>query len=136
MIFQKEIVLPKFSQGFHLITDIIENEIENMPQNGLLNVFVKHTSAGITINENADISVRIDFQSILNKLVPENQPFYTHIFEGDDDMPAHIKTSLFGNSISIPITGKKLNLGTWQGIYFCEFRKRAGARKLVLTVIY
>ena len=133
MIKQKEIVLNEFNRGFHIITDIINTHISDYKGNGLLNIFVKHTSAGITINENADPSVRIDLENIMNKLIPENENYYTHIFEGSDDMPSHVKTIFTGNSITIPITNNKMNLGTWQGIYFCEFRNKGGKRKLVLT---
>jgi len=133
MIKQKEIILNEFSRGFHIITDIIKTNIFDFEGNGLLNVFVKHTSAGITINENADPSVRIDLENIMNKLIPENEKYYTHIFEGSDDMPSHVKSIFVGNSITIPITNGKMSLGTWQGIYLCEFRNRGGRRKLVLT---
>jgi secondary thiamine-phosphate synthase enzyme len=105
-----------------------------MPKIGLVNVFIKHTSAGLTINENADPDVRVDFESIFNKLVPENLPFLEHTIEGPDDMPPHIKTALVGTSVQIPITDSRLNLGTWQGIYLCEFRNRPNRRKLVLTI--
>ncbi len=134
MIQQKEITLPSYRRGYHLITDAIERELPELPETGILNIFIKHTSAGITINENADPSVRTDFENIMNKIVPENQPFYTHIFEGSDDMPAHIKASIIGSSVSIPITNRKLNMGTWQGIYLCEFRNNSGRRKIVLTI--
>ncbi len=134
MIQQLEIHLPEFKRGFHLITNLIERELTNLPEKGLLNVFIKHTSAGLTINENADPSVRHDFENILNKLIAENEAYYTHIFEGSDDMPAHLKTPLIGNSINIPITNKKLNMGIWQGIYLCEFRNDGGRRKIVLTI--
>ena len=134
MIQQQEIILPSYERGYHLITSHIINKIGKLPKTGLINIFLKHTSAGLTINENADYSVRDDFESILNKLVPENQPFYTHTSEGADDMPAHIKASLLGNSLTIPITNHKLNLGTWQGIYLCEFRNYGGNRKLVITI--
>ena len=134
MIQQREIRLPNYQRGYHLITHIIENELVNLPEAGILNVFMKHTSAAITLNENADPSVRIDFENIMNKMVPEGQNYYTHTMEGDDDMPAHIKASLMGNSLTIPITNGRLNMGTWQGIYLCEFRNHGGARKLVLTV--
>ncbi len=134
MIHQREIRLPNFRRGYHLITHIIEKELGNLPKTGLLNIFLKHTSAAITLNENADPSVRVDFETIMNKLVPEGQNYYTHTMEGDDDMPAHIKASLMGNSLTIPITNGRLNMGTWQGIYLCEFRNHGGARKLVLTV--
>jgi len=100
----------------------------------LLNIFIKHTSAAISINENADPSVRYDFNSFVNKLVPDGNPIFTHTLEGDDDMAAHIKSSLFGQSVNIPITNKRFNLGTWQGIYLCEFRDYGGSRNLVLTV--
>ncbi len=133
MIKQKEIILNEFSRGFHLITGIIKTNISDFKGNGLLNIFIKHTSAGITINENADPSVRIDLENIMNKLIPENEKYYTHIFEGSDDMPSHVKSIFVGNSITIPITNGKMSLGTWQGIYFCEFRNRGGRRKLVLT---
>ena len=134
MILQKEFSLPPFPRGYHLITDIVLRSIPDLPNAGLLNLYIKHTSAGLTINENADPSVRVDFESIFNKLVPENMPFLTHTFEGADDMPAHIKASLVGSSISIPITRRKFNLGTWQGIYLCEFRNHGGSRKLVATI--
>jgi len=134
MIHQTEIRLPNYGRGYHLITHIIEKELRSLPETGMLNVFMKHTSAAITLNENADPSVRTDFENIMNKLVPEGQNYYTHTMEGDDDMPAHIKASLMGNSLTIPITNGRLNMGTWQGIYLCEFRNHGGARKLVLTV--
>jgi secondary thiamine-phosphate synthase enzyme len=135
-IFQKEIKLEAFSRGFHLITSEILMAIPEISQIkiGQLQVFIKHTSASLTINENADPTVRLDFESHINKMVPENQPYYKHTFEGTDDMPAHIKASLIGTSVQIPITNGQLNLGIWQGIYLCEHRNRAGARQLVLTV--
>lgn len=133
--YQKEIRLPSFSRGFHLITHIVEKEFPDMRQikTGILHVFIQHTSAGLTINENADRTVRTDFESHFNKMVPENAPYYQHDYEGSDDMPAHIKASLLGNSLSIPITNGSLNLGTWQGIYLCEHRNHGGSRHLVLT---
>jgi len=134
MIYQKEIKLPQFKRGFHLIDKYILNELKNLPKNGLLNIFIKHSSAAISINENADPSVRVDFENIYNKLVPENESYYTHTFEGDDDMPAHVKTTLTGNSLTIPVTDGTLNLGLWQGIYLCEFRNTGGNRNIVLTV--
>ena len=133
--YQKEIRLQTLKRGFHLITDeIIAQlpEIKNI-QIGQLQVFIKHTSASLTINENADPTVRTDFESHFNKMVPENMPYYIHTYEGNDDMPAHIKTSLLGNSVILPITNGLLNLGTWQGIYVCEHRNYGGCRKLVLT---
>ncbi len=133
--FQKEIVLTTKERGFHLITsEIIKNFPEIATINiGLLNVFIKHTSASLTINENADATVRADFESHINVMVPENQPYYKHNYEGSDDMPAHIKASLMGSSVQIPITNGSLNLGTWQGIYLCEHRNFANGRRLVLT---
>ena len=135
MRFQKEISLPPFNRGYHIITDLIQREFENLPVTGILHIFIKHTSAAITINEAADPDVLVDFESIFNYIVPENLPFLTHTIEGPDDMPAHIKAAMIGNSIIAPITNGKLNLGTWQGIYLCEFRNAARSRKLVITVI-
>lgn len=135
MIKQKEIVLHRFRRGFHLIDYIIEEELKGiLPEKGILNIFIKHSSAAITLNENADPSVRTDFENIMNKLIPDGQTWYTHTTEGDDDMPAHIKASLIGNSITIPISNGRLNTGMWQGIYLCEFRNFGTSRKLVLTV--
>jgi secondary thiamine-phosphate synthase enzyme len=134
MIDQFKIILPEYRRGYHLITRVIEQQLPSLPEKGLLNILIKHTSAAITINENADPSVRADFEQIMNRLVPENQSFYTHTFEGADDMPAHIKSSLLGQSLTIPITNRRLNLGTWQGIYLCEFRDYGGPRELVLTI--
>ena len=134
MIEQKEITLQGYRRGYHLITSQIVNSLDELPDKGLLNVHVKHTSAGITLNENADPSVRTDFHTFFDDMVPENYRGFTHTLEGADDMPAHLKASIIGQSITIPITGGRLNLGTWQGIYFCEFRNHAGTRKLVLTV--
>ena len=134
MITQYEIKLKNYSRGFHLITNEILSQIENLPNVGMINFFIKHTSAGLTINENADSSVRDDFETSFNHLISEREPYYTHIFEGDDDMPAHLKSSLIGVSVTIPISNGKLNLGTWQGIYLCEFRNRSSQRKLVVTI--
>jgi len=134
LIKQFEILLPSFSRGYHLITNLIENNLHELPDKGFINIFVQHTSAGLTINENADSSVRVDFETVFNKLVPENSRNYIHTIEGPDDMPAHIKSSLVGQSLTIPITNKRLNLGVWQGIYLCEFRNRGGRRKLVITI--
>ncbi|WP_178988253.1 secondary thiamine-phosphate synthase enzyme YjbQ [Winogradskyella schleiferi] len=133
--FQNEIKLQAMSRGFHLITSEVLNAIPEINQIkiGQLQVFIKHTSASLTINENADPTVRLDFESHINKMVPENQVYYKHTFEGSDDMPAHIKAALMGTSVQIPITNGKLNLGIWQGIYLCEHRNRAGGRQLVLT---
>ena len=134
--YQKEINLPAKNRGFHIITDIILSAIPEMKSMkiGQLHVFIKHTSAGLTINENADPSVRVDFESHINKIVPEDAPYYIHTFEGSDDMPAHIKSSLMGSSVQVPVTNGKPNLGTWQGIYLCEHRNYGGSRKIVITV--
>ena len=134
-IIQKEFNLIPKSRGFHLITnEIIENISELSEINtGILNVFIKHTSASLTINENADPTVREDFMSHFNSMVPENEQFYSHHSEGPDDMPAHIKSSLLDTSLQIPITSGRLNLGIWQGIYLCEHRNNGGSRKLILT---
>ena len=122
-------------RGCHLITGEISRRLPNpLPESGLLNVFVKHTSCGLTINENADPDVRTDMSTILDHLVPENEPYYNHTMEGADDMSAHAKSSLTGVSLTIPITDGRLNLGTWQGIYLCEFRDYGGERTIVLTV--
>jgi secondary thiamine-phosphate synthase enzyme len=134
MIAQKEISLPPFDRGFHLITRYIEQALAGLPESGLLNILLKHTSAAITLNENADPSVRVDFESFISRLVPESQPYYRHTLEGADDMPAHIKSSLFGTTLTIPVSHGRLNLGTWQGIYLCEFRNHRGRRRLVLTI--
>jgi len=133
--YQKEIQLKSFNRGFHLITESIINTIPEIAeiQIGQLQVFIKHSSASLTINENADPTVRIDFESHMNKLVPENQSYYLHVYEGPDDMPAHIKASLMGASIQIPISNRRLNLGVWQGIYLCEHRDNASGRNLVIT---
>lgn len=135
MIKQIEFHLLAFKRGYHLITSLVEKEIGQLPETGLMNLFIRHSSAGLTINENADPSVRKDFESIFNRLVPENQAFYTHTSEGPDDMPSHIKASLVGSSVSIPISRHRLNLGTWQGIYLCEFRDYGGSRNLIATII-
>lgn len=135
-LYQKEITLPPYERGFHLITAHILNNFSALTEikAGILQIFIKHTSASLTINENADPTVREDFESQFNEMVPENAPYYQHTVEGPDDMPAHIKNSLLGNTISIPITAGKMNLGTWQGIYLCEHRNHGGGRKIILTV--
>ena len=135
MIKQIEISLPEYNKGFHLITDYILQYLTNLPNTGLLNILIKHTSAAITLNENADPSVRVDFNNFIGKLVPENTEYFTHTYEGKDDMPAHIKSSLIGQTITIPISNNKLNIGTWQGIYLCEFRNFGGNRNLTLTIL-
>lgn len=132
---QYEFSLPPFSRGYHVITDLVMREVDDLPEVGIFHLFIKHTSAAITINESADPDVLVDFESIFNHIVPENLPFLKHTMEGPDDMPAHIKAAMMGNSIQIPITGGRINLGTWQGIYLCEFRNRGGARKLVATIL-
>lgn len=135
MITQLEISLQPYSRGFHLITKEILSQIDlTNIKAGLLHVFIKHTSASLTINENADSTVRSDFESHFNQFVPENAPYYQHTYEGPDDMPAHIKASLLGSSVSIPITNGKLNLGAWQGIYLCEHRDRGGNRNIVISI--
>lgn len=134
MIHQVEIVLSPKRRGYHLITSEVVHQLEHLPDKGILHLFIQHTSAGLTVNENADPSVLHDYELIFNKIVPENMPGLKHTMEGPDDMPAHIKASLVGSSISIPITNGVLNLGTWQGIYLCEFRNHGGSRKLVATI--
>ncbi len=134
MIQQEEIILKEYSRGFHLITNVIEERLNNLNGNGLLHIFIKHTSAGLMLNENADPSVRVDFENIMNRMIPENESYYTHVFEGSDDMPSHVKSAITGSSVTIPITDGKLNLGTWQGIYLCEFRNRGGNRKLIVSI--
>ena len=135
--FQKEIRLPSFPRGFHLVTREILSEIPELKnvKIGIMQVFIQHTSASLTINENADPTVRQDFESHFNEFVPENAPYYRHTYEGSDDMPAHIKSSLLGSSVSIPISNGRPNLGTWQGIYLCEHRDYGGSRRLVVTVL-
>ena len=134
MIQQVEIYLPAFSRGFHLVTGLIEEQLPDLPKFGMIHIFIQHTSARLTINENADPTVRSDFETVLNKLVPEDAGYYIHTFEGKDDMPAHIKSSLVGQSVTIPITNHRLNLGTWQGIYLCEFRNHGGRRRLIISI--
>lgn len=136
MWLQKEIILKSRNKGFHLITDEILSgipEIKNI-NIGLVNLLLKHTSASLTLNENADPDVRIDMKNYFDEIVPENKKYFEHTSEGSDDMPAHIKSSLLGNSITIPISNGRLNLGTWQGIYLCEHRNYGGKRKLLITV--
>lgn len=135
MIQQIEFTLQAKTRGCHLVTrEILEHLPKPLPKAGLLNLFVKHTSCALSINENADPDVRRDMEKILNHLVKENEPYYDHVLEGADDMPAHAKSSLFGVSINVPITNGRLNLGTWQGIYLCEFRDYGGPRKIVATI--
>lgn len=134
MIQQIEFTLQSRKRGFHLITNEIMRQLPELPQTGMLNLFVKHTSCGICINENADPDVRHDMEYIFNKIVPENQPGFMHTLEGSDDMPSHAKSVISGISLNIPITGGRLNLGTWQGIYLCEYRNYGGPRKIVVTI--
>lgn len=135
MIKQIEITLKPHSRGFHLINNEIISQLPQLPMNGLLNLFIKHTSCGLCINENADPDVRADMENIFNNIVPENEPYYCHTLEGDDDMPAHAKSVISGVSLNIPITNNRLNLGTWQGIYLCEYRNHGGSRHIVATII-
>ena len=134
--YQKEILLSPNQRGFHLVTDEIENAVPEIRKikTGIAHIFIKHTSASITLNENADPTVRTDTETHFNKLAPENAPYYKHDTEGADDMPAHLKSVLIGNSLTIPITNGRLNLGTWQGIYLCEHRNRGGSRRIVITI--
>lgn len=134
MIYQYKITLKPRPRGFHLITDEVLGHTGVLPEKGLFHLFIKHTSAGIAINENADPSVRVDFESIFNRLVPEGKPYYTHTQEGSDDMPAHVKSVLAGHELTMPITRGRLNLGTWQGIYLCEFRNFGSSRSLIATI--
>lgn len=132
---QVEFTLKPRRRGFHLITDEVKSHLPELPEKGLLNLFVKHTSCALSINENYDPSVRSDMEQIYNRLVKENEPYYMHTEEGADDMPSHAKSSLTGVSVTIPVAGGRLNLGTWQGIYLCEFRDYGGPRRIVATVI-
>lgn len=136
MWIQKEIKLKSRARGFHLITDEILSQLTELSEVsvGILNIFIKHTSASLTINENADPTVRQDFESYFNKFVPEDEPYYRHLDEGSDDLPSHIKSSILGSNHSIPITNGRLNMGTWQGIYLCEHRNHGGSRTIVLTI--
>lgn len=136
-VFQKTLSLPAYPRGFHLITRLIERELStdlSRIRAGLLHVFIQHTSASLTINENADPTVRADFERFFDRAVPENAPYYQHRDEGPDDMPAHLKAAMLGHSVTIPITNGRLSLGTWQGIYLGEHRNEGGSRRLVLTV--
>jgi len=129
------ITLQPYARGFHIITNEVLEHIGSLPEKGLLHLFIQHTSAGLTINEAADPDVLLDFETFFNKIAPEHMPGIVHTMEGPDDMPAHIKASLVGSSISIPIENQGVLLGTWQGIYLCEFRNRGGARRILATVI-
>lgn len=135
MIEQLEIILNPQVRGYHLITNELLQQLPPLPAVGILCLFIQHTSAGLTINENADPDVRLDFEQIFNRLIPENLPYIVHTSEGPDDMPAHIKAAIIGCSLQIPISQHQLNLGIWQGIYLCEFRNEARARKIVATIL-
>lgn len=132
---QTEFTLSTKRRGFHLVTDEILRQLPPLPETGLLHLFVKHTSCALSINENADHDVRSDMDKIFNHLIRENEPYYDHTLEGSDDMPAHAKSTIVGVSLTIPITRGRLNLGTWQGIYLCEFRDYGGPRRIVATVV-
>jgi secondary thiamine-phosphate synthase enzyme len=136
MWLQKELTLKAKNRGFHLITDELLRQLPELDtlSVGICHFFIKHSSASITINENADPTVRRDFEQFFNRAVPENEPYYTHTCEGSDDMPAHLKSSLLGSSVTIPVTAGSLNLGTWQGIYLCEHRNHASGRTVVVTL--
>lgn len=135
MILQTEFTLRPRRRGMHLITDEIAAQLPELPETGVLHLFLQHTSAALTLNENADPDVRCDLEAVFDRLVREREPYYTHTLEGDDDMPAHAKSTLTGASLMIPVTRRRLNLGTWQGIYLCEFRNGARGRRIVATVI-
>ena len=133
---QKSIRLPAVPRGFHLITDLLEAQLPELEtiEVGLAHIFIQHTSASLTISENADPTVRKDFESHFNQMVPENAPYYRHTSEGPDDMPAHLKAAILGTSVTIPITKGRFNLGTWQGIYLCEHRNHGGKRTVIVTL--
>ena len=135
MVLQHEFTLRPRSRGFHLVTDEIVRNLPPLPEAGLLHLFIRHTSAGLSINENADPDVQQDLAAIFDRLVREREGYYTHTVEGDDDMPAHAKSTLTGVDLTIPIVGGRPGLGTWQGIYLCEFRNCASGRRIVATVI-
>lgn len=135
MIQQVEITLRPHARGFHLVTEEIVRQLPPLPQTGLLNLFIQHTSAALSINENCDPDVRDDMEQIFNRLIRERESWYTHTLEGWDDMPAHAKSTMIGVSLSVPVTRGQLNLGTWQGIYLCEFRNHGGPRHIVATII-
>lgn len=134
MVRQSQFTLRARSRGYHVITREVLDGCPELPEAGLLHLFIQHTSAAITVNEAADPDVLVDFESVFNHIVPENLPFLVHTMEGPDDMPAHIKAAMIGHSVTIPVTNGRLNLGTWQGIYLCEFRNRAAGRRIVATV--
>jgi len=135
MVSQTEFSLRPKSRGFHLVTDEIVRNLPSLPESGLLHLFIQHTSAALTINENADPDVQTDMGRIFDRLVKEREPYYDHTLEGDDDMPAHAKSTICGVGLTIPITRYRLNMGTWQGVYLCEFRNHGGSRRIVATVL-
>lgn len=136
MVIQKQIQLKSRRRGFHLVTNEILEQVDEISKVkvGVINIFIQHTSASLTLNENASPDVRTDMEKHFNKMVPENAPYYDHTLEGADDMPAHIKSSILGQSLTIPVKNGQLNLGTWQGIYLCEHRNHGGARRLIITL--
>lgn len=134
-MYQKSFRLRAYPRGFHLITDEIDDQLGSCPiQNGIVHLFIKHTSASLTINENADPSVRKDMEAFMNDTC-DDKAYFIHTYEGDDDMPAHLKASLLGSSVTIPLTDGRLNLGLWQGVYLGEHRDHGGAREIVMTVV-
>lgn len=135
MIEQTDITLRPFPRGIHLITGELMRQLPPLPDRGLLNLLIKHTSAALALNENADPDVRHDLQTVFDRLVPENAPYYLHTDEGPDDMPSHVKSVIVGSTLTIPVTAGHLNLGTWQGIYLCEFRNYGGPRRIVATIV-
>lgn len=135
MLQQVEFALHPRPRGFHLVTDEVLRQLPELPRTGLLHLFIKHTSCGLSVCENADPDVRTDLESIFNRLVKERESYYEHVLEGDDDMPAHAKSVLVGVELTLPITNGRLNLGTWQGIYLCEFRNHGGSRRVVATIL-
>lgn len=135
MLQQVEFALRSRPRGFHLVTDEVLRQLPELPRTGLLHLFIKHTSCGLSVCENADPDVRTDLESIFNRLVKERESYYEHVLEGDDDMPAHAKSVLVGVELTLPITNGRLNLGTWQGIYLCEFRNHGGSRRVVATIL-
>lgn len=135
MLQQVEFALRPRPRGFHLVTDEVLRQLPELPRTGLLHLFIKHTSCGLSVCENADPDVRTDLESIFNRLVKERESYYEHVLEGDDDMPAHAKSVLVGVELTLPITNGRLNLGTWQGIYLCEFRNHGESRRVVATIL-
>lgn len=135
MLQQVKFALRPRPRGFHLVTDEVLRQLPELPRMGLLHLFIKHTSCGLSVCENADPDVRTDLESIFNRLVKERESYYEHVLEGDDDMPAHAKSVLVGVELTLPITNGRLNLGTWQGIYLCEFRNHGGSRRVVATIL-